>query len=117
MRLQGSGHGLGRRGLLAGAATLIGAGLARLAGAGRAEAGHNTPGSGVADGADSLAVHLGVINTRNATTRTLIRGTVTDNAVFVVDNGTGVGGVSSSDAIFGISSTANAAAIRGVHAN
>src|SRR5437870_2897145 len=49
-QLEGIGRGAGRRGLLAGAAALIGAGLARLSGPDRAEAGHNTPGIGVTNG-------------------------------------------------------------------
>ena len=47
-----------RRGLLAGAAALVGAGLSRLTGPDRAEATHGVAPPGPTPGADTLALHV-----------------------------------------------------------
>ena len=89
--------GTGRRGLLAGAAALVGAGLARLTGAERVDATH-APGG--APNADSLAMHVDQVN--NGTQRTFLVGTIGGNPPMVVFNGSSPFSIGQADAVQGI---------------
>jgi hypothetical protein len=99
---------------------LIGAGLARLTGAERAQAGHVGPIPGTTfDGADSLAVHLGALNTRNTTnTVTTIKGSVVNAPQFVVNNGINSDFLPSfGDGIQAICGQAGGSGVLGYHSN
>ena len=98
---------LKRRGLLAGAAALLGAGAAKLAGSGRAEAAH--------DGSDEAFIHAGVANTTTGVT--LIRTSINASVGFQVtaDGGWGVYGVSRSTDGRGVAGTADAGQSYGVY--
>ncbi len=78
-----SGKQLKRRGLIAGVAALVAAGLAKLAGPGRAEATHAAGGT---PNADSLALHVGQTNA--STGLTTLSGTGSGHSVihFIIDN-------------------------------
>ncbi len=74
---------LKRRGLIAGLAALAAAGLAKLAGPGRAEATHS-PLFGTA-GADSIALHVG--QTNPATAETILNRTTAGTSLLVTTVG------------------------------
>jgi hypothetical protein len=102
---------LGRRGILAWAAMLAGAGLAWLTGMRSAEATHVPGGT---PGADSLALHVDSVN--NGVQRTFLVSDVTLNPSQVAFNGPGPFSVGVSDAIQGITTKAGAAAgVRGLN--
>jgi hypothetical protein len=89
-----------RRGLLAGAAALMGAGLARLATTERAEATHN---AGTATGPvnnDAGALHVDLVN--SGTQRTFLSATVAGNPPMVFFNGSGPFSIGQADAVQGI---------------
>ncbi len=100
---------MGRRGVLAWAATLASAGLAWLGGARRAEATHLATGT---PGADSLALHVDSVN--DGVQRTFLVANVTSNPPEVIFNGVGPFSIGLSDGLQGITTKASSAAgVRG----
>jgi hypothetical protein len=99
--------GVGRRGLFAWAATLAGASLAWLSGAGRAEATHNASGT---PGADSAALHVDQVN--KGLQRTFLVADIGGNPPIVAFNGVNPFSIGSADAAQGITQ-GNGAGIRG----
>ena len=102
--------GVDRRGVLAWAATLVGAGLAWLGGTGRAEATHS-PGTAGPANSDGAALHVDLVNA--GTMRTFLVGTVAGNPPMVIFNGSGPFSIGQADAIQGITRS-NVGAAAGV---
>jgi hypothetical protein len=104
-----SAERLGRRGILAWAATLAGAGLAWVSGTRRAEATHLMTGTA---GADSAALHVNAANPGTATTS--VRGDIAGNPTFLGNNAPGGGiVVLRPDAVQGVSTKINGCGAHG----
>src|SRR5262245_21299717 len=106
---EGKRENVGRRGMLAWAATLAGAGLAWLSGSRSAEATHLASGTAAAD---NMALHVDVVN--DGTSRTFLVANVTANPPQIAFNGVGPFSIGLSDGLQGITTKAlTAAGVRG----
>jgi hypothetical protein len=105
-----SHEAVGRRGLLAWAAALAGAGLAWIAGEGRAEATHAATGT---PGADSLALHVDSVNP--GTERTFLVTDINGNPPAVFFNGAtnSAFSIGQGDGFQGITRKVNSAGVHG----